>query len=98
MGRVGTEVNQHLLHLRGVCQDSASVSVKDGPYRDGGGQCRTQQRQGFLDQPMQLDGGASPFVLTTESQDLLNQVSGTPPSGECALKVFPCCTSLLHLV
>ena len=98
MGRIGTEVNQHLLHLGGVCQDSASVPVNDGPYRNGRGQGCAQQRQCFLDQQMQLDGGASEFGLTTESQDLLDQVSGTPPSGERALQIVPHRTALLHLV
>src|SRR6267142_4809454 len=95
MGRVGAEVNQHLLHLGRVCQDSASVPVNNGPYRNSGGQGRAQQRQRFFDQPMKLDGGASEFGLTTESQDLLDQVSGPPPSGEYALQIVPHRAALL---
>ncbi len=82
MGGIGAQVHQHLMDLSWVGFDNAGIFfyfLLDG---DGGRQRGAQHLQGFFYNMGHLNGLALLFVLTAESQNLLDHVPGVFAGAE----------------
>ena len=73
---VGGQVDDHLVHLRGVGQDVGQVRLDVVRQLDAGGNHRAEQVGGFEHHRPELDGLLLVRLRTAEGEDALDQVGG----------------------
>ena len=86
MPGIGAEVHEHLVHLGGIPHDKG-IGLDIHTDINGGRQRGPQQFRGLPNNAVQLDRLHFVFALSTEGQDLLDQVFGTQAGLEHLLHV-----------